>query len=133
MVGHPLQRRVRQDHVVLLRRVPRGDVGQFKVQRGQALARGLDHVLRTVHAGDLRIRIAAGQHLGGIARAATQIHGQPDGRVGQGRHQIPYRPRAFVFKGGILLGGPTVIAHDGSLPDDGVRSDSTLRLSILQI
>ena len=133
VVGHPLQRRVRQDHVVLLRRVPGGDVGQFEVQRGQALAGGLDHVFRTVHAGDFRVGIAAGQHLGGIARAAAQVHGQADGRIGQRGHQIAHRPGAFVFKSGILLGGPTVVAHDGSLPDDCVRLDSTPGVSILQI
>ena len=72
---HPLQGGVRQDHVVASRRIPGGDVRQLEGQAGQALARRVDHVLRIVRAADRGIRIARGQHLGGVARAAAQVHG----------------------------------------------------------
>ena len=65
---HPLQGGVRQDHVVASRRIPGGDVRQLEGQAGQALARRVDHVLRIVRAADRGVRIARGQHLGGVAR-----------------------------------------------------------------
>ncbi len=113
VVRHPLQRSVRQDHVIGLRRIPGGDVGQLEAQRGQALAGSLDHVVRIVHAGQFRVRIARGQHFGGIARAAAQVHGAFHFLVGQGGNQVPHRTGALVLESGILLGGPT--GHGGSL------------------
>ena len=81
---HPLQGGVRQDHVVASRRIPGPDVRQFEGQAGQALARRVDHVLRIVRAADRGVRIARGQHLGGVARAAAQVHRPRRALIGQG-------------------------------------------------
>ncbi|MNH01580.1 hypothetical protein D3C79_608010 [compost metagenome] len=104
MVGQPLQGGVGEDHIDALFGAPAADITHFERQLRQALAGGGDHVCRAVQAGDLRLGVTAGKHLRGVARAAAKVDSAGYRLVGQRRHQVAHRARAFVLEGAVLRG-----------------------------
>jgi hypothetical protein len=104
MVGHPLQRGIGKDHIERARFAPACDIAKIEAHVRQALARGLEHVLRTIHAHDRGTREFPLQELGRVAGATADIRRAPDLLIEHLRKQIANRPVPFVFELAVLGG-----------------------------
>ena len=81
----------------------------------QPAPRGLNHVARTVDTGNRCSRIARRQHFGGIAGTAPQVNYRMRLNWRQRGEQIAHGPRAFIFEGNVLFGGPTQFNPDSQV------------------
>ena len=73
MVGQEMQRRIGEDEVWLLVRLPARDVALDEARRGRPLARVGEHGVRGVEADDSRVGKAAAQQLRAVTRTAAKI------------------------------------------------------------
>ncbi|MNN26073.1 hypothetical protein D3C81_1395690 [compost metagenome] len=110
VVRHPLQRGIGQDQVLLFGGGPLGNIGNGAAHAGHAqplaLAGFFDHVRVAVQRYYLGIGVTLQQHLGRVARAATQVDSMAYRVWRHGGQQIADGAGALVFEQGILGGGP---------------------------
>ena len=79
MIRQPLESRIREHDVVLFAvgGSPVADTARDPLVPRLSYSRGLDHFIRVVQAGDVRLGPPSGEHLGAVAWTATEVNHTP--------------------------------------------------------